>query len=106
MDIGFPGVQEELARLIFETGTPAVLVHMDAKPISSEYIAEHYPAILEYWFPGETGGEALADVLFGDYNPAGRLPMTAARNAGQIPIYAMHRYGNSYGVSNSVWHNT
>lgn len=95
-DIGLTGVQEELAKAIYETGTPAVLVHMDAKPLSSEFIAKNYPAIIENWFPGDTGGEALADVLFGDYNPAGRLPITAARNAGQIPIYAMHRYGNSY----------
>lgn len=68
--IGLTGVQEELAKEIFETGTPAVLV------------------LIESWFPGDTGGEALADVLFGDYNPAGRLPVTVARNAGQIPIYA------------------
>ncbi len=95
-NIGLTGVQEELAIRIFETGTPAVLVHMDAKPLSSEYVAAHYPAIIENWFPGETGGEALADVLFGDYNPAGRLPMTAACNAGQIPIYAAHRFGNNY----------
>ncbi|MDN4616352.1 glycoside hydrolase family 3 N-terminal domain-containing protein [Leifsonia sp. F6_8S_P_1B] len=94
-DVGLPGVQEELARLIHATGTPAVLVHMDAKPLSSEFIAENYAAVLESWFPGETGGTALADVLFGDYNPAGRLPMTAVRHAGQIPIYAAHRRSNS-----------
>lgn len=95
-NIGLIGVQEELAKLIFETGTPCVMVHMDAKPLSSEFVAEKYPAIIENWFPGDTGGEALADVLFGDYNPAGRLPITAARNVGQIPIYAMHRNGNGY----------
>ncbi|RCW43499.1 glycoside hydrolase family 3 N-terminal domain-containing protein [Paenibacillus prosopidis] len=95
-DIGLNGVQEELAKVIFETDTPAVVVHMDAKPLSSEFITERYPAIIENWFPGDTGGAALADVLFGDYNPAGRLPITAARNAGQIPIYAMHRKGDSY----------
>jgi beta-glucosidase len=94
--IGLPGIQEELARLIFETGTPAVLVHMDGRPLSSETIAENYRAILENWFPGETSGQALADVLFGDYNPAGRLAATVARDAGQIPIYAMHRFGDSY----------
>jgi beta-glucosidase len=101
-NIGLPGVQEELAQLIFETGTPAVLVHMDTKPLSSEFIANHYPAIIENWFPGESGGEALADVLFGDYNPAGRLPMTAARNAGQLPIYATHPRGSSYNNGNSI----
>lgn len=101
-DIGLTGVQEELAKAIFETGTPTVLVHMDAKPLTSEYIANHLPAIIENWFPGETGGRALADVLFGDYNPAGRLPVTAARNVGQIPIYAMHRNGNSYSKANGL----
>jgi beta-glucosidase len=95
-DVGLLGVQEELARQIHATGTPTVLVHMDAKPLSSELAAEQFPAILENWFPGETGGEALADVLFGDYNPAGRLPMTAVRNAGQIPLYAGHRRSNSF----------
>ncbi|MFF2347671.1 glycoside hydrolase family 3 N-terminal domain-containing protein [Pseudarthrobacter sp. NPDC058119] len=95
-DIGLPGVQEELAKRILETGTPAIFVHMDARPLSSEYVAEHFPAVIENWFPGETGGQALADVLFGDYNPAGRLPMTAARHAGQIPVYAAHRRSDSF----------
>ena len=100
--IGLTGVQEELAKEIFETGTPAVLVHMDARPLSSLFISENYPAIIESWFPGDTGGEALADVLFGDYNPAGRLPVTVARNAGQIPIYAMHRNGSSYSEAKGI----
>jgi hypothetical protein len=95
-DIGLPGVQEDLAKAIYETGVKTVLVHIDARPLSSVFIAEHYPAIIENWFPGITGGEALADVLFGDYNPAGRLPATCARNAGQIPIYAGQYRGNSY----------
>lgn len=94
-NVGLPGVQEELAQRIHATGTPAVLVHMDAKPLSSEFIAANYSAVLENWFPGESGGEALVDVLFGDYNPAGRLPMTAVRDAGQIPLYAAHRRSNS-----------
>ena len=100
--IGLTGVQEELAKEIFETGTPAVLVHMDARPLSSLFISENYPAIIESWFPGDTGGEALADVVFGDYNPAGRLPVTVARNAGQIPIYAMHRNGSSYSKGKGI----
>lgn len=95
-NIGLPGVQEELAKSIFETSVPTVFVHMDAKPLSSEYIAGHYPAILENWYPGETGGSALADVLFGDYNPGGKMPMTAARNTGQIPIHASTQNGSGY----------
>lgn len=94
--IGLPGVQEELVKAICETQKPTVLVHMDAKPLSSEYASEHCQAIIENWFPGITGGQALADVLFGAYNPAGRLPMTAARTSGQIPIYASHRRGSGY----------
>lgn len=94
--IGLTGVQEELAKAVYATGTPAILVHMDAKPLSSEFISEHYSAILENWFPGDTGGEALADVLFGDYNPAGRIPMTVPRNAGQIPIYHSQKNGSGY----------
>jgi beta-glucosidase len=101
-NVGLPGIQEELAQRIFETGTPAVMVHMDAKPLSSVYIAEHFPAIIENWFPGETGGQALADVLFGDYNPAGRLPMTAVRDAGQIPLYAAHRRSNSFSSAGTM----
>jgi beta-glucosidase len=100
--IGLTGIQEELAKAIFETGTPAVLVHMDTRPLSSEFISENYPAVIENWFPGDTGGEALADVLFGDYNPAGRLPVTAARNAGQIPVYAAHRNGSGYSAGNQT----
>ncbi len=100
--VGLTGVQEELAKAISETGTPAVLVHMDARPLSSEYISENVPAIIENWFPGDTGGEGLADVLFGDYNPAGRLPMTVARNAGQIPIYSMHKNGSCYSNNNGI----
>lgn len=94
--IGLPGVQEELAARIQAAGTPAVYVHMDAKPLSSEFISENYPAVIENWFPGETGGRALADVLFGDYNPAGRLPMTVVRNAGQIPMYSSQKNGSGY----------
>jgi len=100
--IGLPGVQEELAQAIYETGTPAIMVHMDAKPLSSPFITKNYPVIIENWFPGITGGQALADVLFGDYNPAGRLPMTAAMTEGQIPIYASVRNGSGYAKSKGM----
>lgn len=94
--IGLPGVQEELVKEVFAAGKPMVVVHMDARPLSSEFIAEHIPAVLECWYPGITGGRAIADVLFGDYDPAGRLPATAARHAGQVPIYSGQRIGSSY----------
>lgn len=95
-DIGLTGVQEELALRIIETGTPVIIVHMDARPFANPLLAEHANAILENWFPGTTGGLALADVLFGDYNPAGRLPATAVRSVGQIPVYHSQPIGNSY----------
>ena len=94
--IGIPGLQEELASRLAETGTPLVLVHMDARPFSSVSLTEKAAAILECWFPGTTGGIALSEVLFGEYNPAGRLSMTAPRNEGQIPVYHSQFVGNSY----------
>jgi beta-glucosidase len=95
-DIGLGGIQEDFAREIVALGKPTVLVHMDARPLSSVWAQEHLNAILENWYPGITGGEALADVLFGDYNPAGRMPVTAPRSAGQIPVYTGQKIGNSY----------
>jgi len=94
--IGLPDVQEKLAKQLHATGTPCIMVHMDARPLSSEFISTNYAAVLENWFPGSTGGDAIADVLFGDYNPAGRLPVTIARNTGQIPIHIGQKIGNSY----------
>ena len=92
------GNQEALIRAIQETGTPVVCVLLNGRPLSVNWIDEHVPAILEAWFPGEAGGKAVADVLYGDYNPAGRLPITVPRSVGQLPIYynqkpsAIHRY--------------
>lgn len=95
-NIGLTGVQEELVLKLCDTKKPVILLHLDARPLSSMALKEQCAAILECWFPGSTGGKAIADVLFGDYNPAGRLSVTAARNAGQIPIYAGQKTGNSY----------
>lgn len=94
--IGLTGIQEELVLTLAETGTPVIVVHMDARPLCSPAIAEKANAILEYWFPGITGGEALADILYGEYNPAGRLPITIPRSVGQVPIYSGQYCGNSY----------
>ena len=81
------GVQEDMIRSIAETGTPTVVVLINGRPLSIRWAAEHIPAIVEAWLPGERGGEALADILFGDVDPSGRLPITVPRHAGQLPMY-------------------
>lgn len=95
-DINLPGVQEELVKAIYETGKPVILLHMDARPLCSEWISSHIPAILEIWYPGQCGGKAVADILFGEKNPGGKLPFTSIRNSGQIPVFAEHRNGSGY----------
>src|SRR5206468_1209821 len=67
------GVQEDLLRAVRATGTPTVLILINGRPLSIRWASEHVPAIVEAWQPGEHGAEAIADVLFGDYNPSGRL---------------------------------
>lgn len=94
--IDLPGRQEEFARAVRALNKKTVVVHFDGRPLSNEYVATHFDAILEVWQAGEFGGQAIASVLFGDYNPAGRLPMTAARNAGQIPVYYGLPRGSGY----------
>lgn len=91
-----PGVQQQLLEAVCATGTPVVLVLINGRPLSVNWAAEHVPAILEAWYPGQEGSDAIADVLFGDYNPGGRLPVTIARNAGQVPIYHYHKAGSGY----------
>ncbi len=85
--LGLPGVQEELVRAVYETGTPVVLVLVNGRPCTLKWMAEKIPAIINAWEPGEEGGRAVADVLFGDYNPGGKLPVTFPETEGQIPIY-------------------
>ena len=90
-DLGLPGVQEELVRAIAATGKPVVVVLVNDRPLAIPWIAEHIPAVVEAWLPGEEGGPAIADILFGDANPGGKLPMTVPRTAGQIPIFYNHK---------------
>jgi beta-glucosidase len=90
------GVQEDLVRAVYETGTPTVVVLVNGRPLSTRWIAEHVPAIVEAWRPGERGGEAVADVLFGDYNPTGRLAITIPRHVGQLPAYYNFKPGKGY----------
>lgn len=91
--IGLPGVQEELARKLVGTGTPLIVVHMDGRPLSSPWLKEHAAAILEAWHPGQMGAKAVADTLFGVNNPCGKLPVTAPRHEGQIPVYVEQNRG-------------
>jgi beta-glucosidase len=90
-DIGLPGRQEDLLKAIHKTGTPIVLVLMNGRPLTIPWAAENIPAILETWFLGVQTGNAIADVLLGDINPSGKLPVSFPRNVGQIPIYYNHK---------------
>jgi beta-glucosidase len=85
--LDLPGVQERLLREVVATGRPVVLVLMNGRPLVLSWPAEHVGAMLEAWFLGIESGHAIADVLFGDVNPSGRLPVTFPRGLGQIPIY-------------------
>lgn len=85
--LNLPGMQENLIKIMVETGKPVVLVLLNGSPLAVNWAQEHVPAIIEAWYPGQEGGTAIADVLFGDYNPAGRLPVTFARSLEQIPDF-------------------
>ncbi len=92
-----PGAQSELLEALKETGKPVVLVLMNGRPLSIEWADANVDAILEAWYPGTMGGHAIADVLSGDYNPSGKLPVTFPRNVGQVPIhYNMKNTGRPY----------
>ena len=86
-NIKLPGYQQELIAEIKKTGTPIILVLMNGRPLDLSWENNQVDAILETWFPGTRGGEAITDVLFGDYNPSGKLTVTFPRNVGQIPIF-------------------
>ncbi|HVH09625.1 MAG TPA: glycoside hydrolase family 3 N-terminal domain-containing protein [Gemmatimonadales bacterium] len=90
-DLGLPGVQEQLLEAAQATGTPVVLVLMSGRPLTVAWAAEHVPAIVQAWALGVESGHALADVLFGDVSPSGRLPVTVPRTVGQVPIYYNHK---------------
>lgn len=87
LSLDLPGMQEELLQAIQATGKPVVLVLFNGSPVSINWAQDHVPAIVEAWYPGEEGGSALADVLFGDYNPAGRLPVTFVKSLDQVPDF-------------------
>jgi beta-glucosidase len=86
-NIHLPGVQEQLIKAIQETGKPVVVLIMAGRPLIFNYTAQNVKSILYTWWLGSEAGNAMADVLFGDYNPSGKLPMTFPRAIGQIPVY-------------------
>jgi beta-glucosidase len=90
------GVQEELIQAVFETGTPTVVVLINGRPLSTRWTSEHVPALVEAWEPGERGGQAVADVLFGSYNPTGRLAISVPRDAGTLPAYYNYKPSKAY----------
>jgi beta-glucosidase len=87
IDLGIPKAQEDLMKKVVASGKPAVLVLLNGSAVAVNWAKEHIPAIVELWYPGQGGGTALADVLFGDYNPGGRLPVTFYKSADQLPPF-------------------
>jgi beta-glucosidase len=97
VDLGLPQVQEDLIRAVAAVGKPVVLVLLNGSAVAVNWEAEHIPSIIETWYPGQAAGTALADVLFGDYNPAGRLPVTFYKSADQIPPFTNYNMeGKTY----------
>ncbi len=88
--LGLPGNQEELLEAVAATGVPVVLVLQNGRPLAIPWAEKHIPAILEAWYPGEFGGRAIAETLFGDNNPSGHLDMSFPRSVGQLPVYYDH----------------
>jgi beta-glucosidase len=88
IDMGLPAAQRELMEAVAATGRPVVLVLLNGSAVAVNWAAEHVPAIVEAWYPGQAAGAAIADVLFGDYNPAGRLPVTFYKSVDQLPPFS------------------
>jgi len=89
-DIDVPGMQQELVKRIYEAGVPVIVILMNGRPLTINWISQNANAIIESWFLGDQAGNAIANVLFGYYNPSGKLPVTFPRSVGQIPIYYNH----------------
>jgi len=102
--LNLTGAQEDLIKAVAATGTPVVLVLINGRPLSIPWEAANIPAIVEAWEPGERGGEAVADVLFGDYNPSGRLAITIPRNSGQLPDYYNYKPSKEYWIQQAWSH--
>lgn len=101
--LNLPGRQEELLKAVCATGKPIILVMLDGRASSINYAVAHIPAILHAWFPGEFCGQAVAEALFGDYNPGGRLAVTFPKSVGQIPFAFPFKPGSDESSSTSVY---
>ncbi|HEX7729107.1 MAG TPA: beta-glucosidase BglX [Terracidiphilus sp.] len=88
--LDLPGIQQQMLETAVASGKPVILVLENGRPLDIRWASEHVPAILEAWYPGSEGGNAIADVLFGDVNPGGKLPVSWPRVAGQEPLYYNH----------------
>ena len=86
-DLELPGMQGKLLRELSRLNKPIILVLVNGRPLALQWEKENIPAIIETWYPGEEGGNAIADVLFGDYNPGGKLPISFPKELGQLPVY-------------------
>lgn len=101
-NINLPSCQDKLIAKLAKLGKPMIGVHLDGRPVSSDAADTHLTALLEAWSPAEGGAEAIVDVLTGAYNPSGRLPVSIARNAGQVPVYYNHPHGSAWHQGESV----
>lgn len=92
------GLQNDLLEAVKKTGTPMVVVYIEGRPLDKRWASENADALLTQFYPGQQGGEGLADVLFGDFNPAGRLPVSVPYDAGQVPVYYNKKFpkGHDY----------
>jgi beta-glucosidase len=100
MELGLPGRQEELVAAVAATGTPVVLVLVAGRPLAISEAAERAAAVLNAWVPGDEGPAAITEILFGDADPGGKLPVTVPRHVGQVPIYYAHKPSGG----RSHWH--
>ncbi|MFJ5759087.1 glycoside hydrolase family 3 N-terminal domain-containing protein [Neobacillus sp. NPDC093182] len=92
-DLELGGEQLQLLQKVMETGTPTVVVLIQGRPHAIPWIAEHVPAVLSAWYPGQMGGQAIAEVLFGEINPSGRLPVSIPRSSMQLPVFYNYKEG-------------
>jgi beta-glucosidase len=102
------GKQLELLKAVVKTGKPVVLVFIGGRPLNLNWPEENVPAIINAWYPGQEGGNAIADVLFGDYNPAGRITVSVPRSAGQLPVYYNYKKSSRHdyveGAASPLYH--